>query len=99
MHYIVGTSFTVYRASSIQTITSQSPKHLKRKNPKFPPGSYTIINIRKNPDGINYTFKYEAEGIESLKDISFKTTKEMDVVISQFKGESLPDYGDNLLQY
>jgi hypothetical protein len=99
MHYIAGTSFTVYKSQPIQTITSQSAKRLKRKNPKFPPGSYTIVNIRKDIDGINYTFKYEAGGIESLKDISFKTTKEMDVVISQFRGESLPDYGDNLLQY
>ena len=99
MHYIVGTAFTVYRSPPIQTITSQAAKHLKRKNPKFPPGTYTIVNIRKNSDGIIYTFKYKAEGIESLKDILVETTKEMDVVISQFRSERLPDYGDNLLQY
>jgi len=95
MHYIIGTVFEV-KKQPVKFITSESAKNLKRKDSRFNYGTYTLTNIRKVEEGIQYTFKYNTD---DYKNIVVSSTIEMDRLIADFRGEILPDYGDVRLQY
>lgn len=92
MHYIIGTTFTVPKVKPVVG----GPTRLDSKQPftdrRFLPGIYTIQNIRNKNDEFYYTFIFTPEDQNRLaewKDITFRSCKDADYVISMFRGEDL----------
>ena len=95
MHYITGTTFIV-KPIKVKNITSQNAKFLRKKDRRFPVGSYTLGSIRPVENKIKYTFTFNGT---HHKEICVDSTLEMDKIIAGYRSEQIPDYaGDIRLQ-
>ena len=95
MHYIIGTEiliseFTQVGGSGLQPVNAKQV--VKRvRNQYFRPGvKYTLYNIRQLDDkSFNYSFNTDAG---DLHEIAFESIAAAELVISEAKKESTPDY-------
>ena len=99
MHYIIGTSFRVptrqeqtVRPSAISSASQGSTTaNSAREWADFDPGhTYTLYNIQKVNEGVQYIFRSQSGAAEVTK--VFESANVGDNYISRVKLESLPNY-------
>ena len=96
MHYIIGTEIyidpvqTLNQGSGPQPINAQQVHRQTRNVGPFAPGvKYSLYNIRKVEQGLEYQF---IDDTGQNIPLVFESTSQADAVISQIKNEPLPDY-------
>lgn len=100
MHYIPGTTVTPAARSREVVRPGMNSNQLKRTGGqrvntaeinKLKPGvTYTLSRVYKKPGDQHVTYKFTGSGEQV--ELQFENTKAADKLISQMRGEEMPDY-------
>tara|TARA_R100001163_G_scaffold728_6_gene1095 strand:- start:5661 stop:5978 length:318 start_codon:yes stop_codon:yes gene_type:complete len=96
MHYILNTTVKLPTSHQPQVAGPTIPSMQRNRAPKIiekrslrPGVLYTLSYIKKEENGVNYTFK-GSDGSVIVE--SFRSCNEADLFIAGLKGESIPEY-------